>query len=383
MTAPEPVPAPCDPVVELPPENGGLPEAEARRIDFYWAGGVVAAIALLFIAVSLMRGVAVPVFVALGIAYVLNPVVTLLAARGLKRTLATALVFIGLSLIVYGVALYVIPVFSYQASKLPAFFQAASVKLVPWVETNFNVSVPNLIRERTEEIAAQASSLLSQNAPTAAKLLGSLATNTATLIFVLLATLVIPVLGFFFLADYPHLVGLARSLIPLRAVNLVSRRFAEADDVLSAFVRGQLTVGAILSVLYSIGLSIARIETAVVIGLIAGFGVMVPYVGPGIGMLLALVGVALSWDGPWQLVVVAITFGASMTLEGLFITPKVVGQKVGLPAVAIIIAVLAFSELFGFVGVLLAVPVTAVLKVVLRVVIARYRRTRIYLAAGT
>lgn len=378
----EPAPAPPAPVAELPPENGGLPEAEARRIDFYWAGGVVAAMALLFVAVSLMKGVAIPVFVALALAYVLNPIVTFLATRGLKRTPATALVFASLSLAIYGAALYVIPVFSDQAGKLPAFFQAASVKLVPWIETNFSVSVPGLIRERAEEFGAQASSLLSQNAPTAAKLLGSLATNTATLIFVLLAALVIPVLGFFFLADYPKLVGLARSLIPLRAVDLVSRRFSEADDVLSAFVRGQLTVGAILSVLYSIGLSIARIETAVVIGLIAGFGVMVPYVGPGIGICLALVGVALSWDGPWQLVVVAITFGGAMALEGLVITPRVVGQKVGLPAVAIIIAVLAFSELFGFVGVLLAVPSTAVLKVVLRVVVTRYRRTRVYLAGA-
>ncbi len=373
---------PSPPVVLVPaphPENFGLPEAEARRIDFYWAGGVVASMALLFIAVSLMKGVAIPVFLALALAYGLNPVVTALAARGIKRTLATVLVFGALSLLVYAVALYVIPVFADQAGKLPAFFKAASVQVVPWVETNFNVSVPGLIRQRAEELGSQTSSLLSQNAPTAAKLLGSLATNTAALVFTLLAVLVIPVLGFFFLADYPKLVALGRGLIPLRAVTLVSRRFAEADDVLSAFVRGQLTVGAMLSVIYSLGLSIARIEMAIVIGLIAGFGTLVPYVGPGIGVCLALIGVALSWYGPWQLVVVAITFLGTAVLEGLVITPRIVGQKVGLPPVAIIIAVLAFAEMFGFVGVLLAVPLTAVLKVVLKVVIARYRRTGVYL----
>ena len=373
----EPVPpAVLDP---LPPENCGLPEPEARRIDFYWAGGVVASMALLFIAVSLMKGVAIPVFLALALAYVLNPLVTAIASRGIKRTFATVLVFGALSLLVYAIALYVIPLFSDQAGKLPAFFKAASVQVVPWVETNFNISVPDLVRERAEEIGSQASTLLSQNAPTAAKLLGSIATNTATLIFILLAVLVIPVLGFFFLADYPKLIALGRGLIPLRAVSLVSRRFSEADDVLSAFVRGQLTVGAILSVIYSVGLSIARIETAIVIGLIAGFGTLVPYVGPGIGICLALIGVALSWYGPWQIVVVAITFLGTAVLEGLVITPRVVGQKVGLPPVAIIIAVLAFAEVFGFVGVLLAVPLTAVLKVVLKVVITRYRRTRIYL----
>jgi predicted PurR-regulated permease PerM len=367
---------------ELPPENCGLPEAEARRIDFYWAGGVVASMALLFIAVSLMKGVAIPVFLALALAYVLNPLVTAIASKGPTRTFATVLVFAALSLLLYGVALYVIPVFSDQASRLPSFFKAASVQLVPWIETHFNVSVPELIRQRAEDLGSQASLLLSQNAPTAAKLLGSIATNTATLIFILLAVLVIPVLGFFFLADYPKLIALGRGLIPLRAVSLVSRRFAEADDVLSAFVRGQLTVGAMLSVFYSVGLSIARIEMAIVIGLIAGFGTLVPYVGPGIGVCLALIGVALSWSGPWQLVVVAVTFLGTAVLEGLVITPRVVGQKVGLPPVAIIICVLAFAEVFGFVGVLLAVPLTAVLKVVLKVVITRYRRTRVYLTGA-
>ncbi len=363
-------------------ENGGLGEADARRIDFYWAGGVVAAMALLFFAVSLLKGVAIPVFVALALAYGLNPLVTALHAKGIRRTPATVIVFGGLSLLLTAIALYVIPLFADQAGKLPAFFKAASVQLIPWVEVNFNVSVPELIRQRAEEIGAQASSLLSQNAPTAAKLLGSLATNTASLIFILVAVLVIPVIGFFFLADYPKLVATARGLIPLRAVGLVSRRFAEADDVLSAFVRGQLTVGAILSVIYSVGLSAARIETAIVIGLIAGFGTMVPYVGPGVGVALALIGVALSWDGPWQLVVVAVTFLGTAVLEGLVLTPRIVGQKVGLPPVAIIIAILAFAELFGFVGVLLAVPVTAVLKVVLKVVIARYRRTDVYLTGA-
>ncbi len=372
----EPVPPPP----ELPPDNCGLPEAEARRIDFYWAGGVVASMALLFIAVSLVRGVAIPVFLALALAYALNPIVTFGAAQGLSRTAATAIVFVVFSLLVYGAALYIIPLFSEQAEKLPGFFKAASVQVVPWVETNFNVSVPGLIRERTEDLGNQASLLLSQNAPTAAKLVGSIATNTAALIFILVAVLVVPVLGFFFLADYPKLVALGKSLIPLRAVTLVSRRFSEADDVLSNFVRGQLTVGAILSVIYSVGLSIARIETAIVIGLIAGFGTLFPYVGPGLGVCLALVGVALSWYGPWQLVVVAVTFLGTAVLEGLVITPRVVGKKVGLPPVAIIIAILAFAEVFGFVGVLLAVPLTAVLKVVLRVVITRYRRTQVYLA---
>jgi predicted PurR-regulated permease PerM len=137
-------------------------------------------------------------------------------------------------------------------------------------------------------------------------------------------------------------------------------------------------VGAVLSVLYSIGLSIAGIDMAIVIGLVAGFGNMVPYVGTATGVVLALVSVVLNWQGPWQVAVILITFGGAQALEGLVIGPRIVGGKVGLPPVAVIIAVLAFGELFGFLGVLLAVPTSAILKVVLNVVIQRYRRTRAY-----
>lgn len=158
----------------------------------------------------------------------------------------------------------------------------------------------------------------------------------------------------------------------------MSRRFAEVDEVLSAFVRGQLIVGGVLSVIYAAGLSAARIDMAIVIGVIAGFGNMVPYLGTGVGIVLSLVGLMLSWQGPWQLAAVAATFVIGQMLEGFVITPRIVGEKVGLAPVAIILAILAFGELFGFVGILLAVPVAAILKVVLSVVVERYRRTRLY-----
>ncbi|RYZ35285.1 MAG: AI-2E family transporter, partial [Myxococcaceae bacterium] len=213
---------------------------------------------------------------------------------------------------------------------------------------------------------------------TAARLVASFAGNTARFVATLLGLSVVPVLAFFFLQDYPRIMGSIRDLLPRRSVALVSQRFREVDEVLSAFVQGQLAVGAILSVIYAVGLSVARIDLAIAIGLIAGFGNMVPYLGTGIGVVLALMGVLLSWQGPWQLAVVAATFVVGQMLEGFVITPRVVGEKVGLSAVAVILAVLAFGELFGFVGILLAVPASAILKVVLSVVIQRYRRTDLY-----
>ncbi len=375
-------PGPRSVPVEPPPDEGGLSEAEARRVDFAWSAGMVGSLALVFALLSVFGGVAVPVLLALAMAYVLNPLVTGLERRGLDRTLGTSVVFTGCLLLMIGAVLYLIPVFREEAVKLPDFFRRASERVVPQVESLLGRPLPELLRQRMTELGAQASEILQSAGPTAARLVASFAGNTARIVATLLGLLVVPVLGFFFLQDYPHLVGRVQGLVPRRAVGLVSRRFSEVDDVLSAFVRGQVTVGAILSVLYGTGLWFARIDMAIVIGVIAGFGNMVPYLGTALGVVLAVLGLMLSWQGPWQLAVVAGTFLVAQMAEGLFITPRIVGDKVGLSSVSVIIAILAFGELFGFTGILLAVPTTAILKVVLRVVVERYQRTALYTGEG-
>jgi predicted PurR-regulated permease PerM len=368
---------PAAPLHVVEPETE-LSEVEARRADFAWSGGMLGLIVLTFFLLSLFGGVAVPVLLALTLAYVLNPLVTVLERRGLDRTLGTSVVFAGCVLLMGGAVLYLIPVFREEAAKLPDFFRRATERVVPQVEALLGLPLPELLRERMQELGARASEIIQSTGPAAARLLAGFASNTARFVAMLLGLLVVPVLGFFFLQDYPKLVELAKSLVPRRASSLVNRRFAEVDEVLSAFVRGQLTVGAILSVLYGTGLWFARIDMAIVIGVIAGFGNMVPYVGTGVGVVLAILGLMLSWQGPWQIAAVAGTFMVGQMAEALVITPRVVGDKVGLAPVAVIIAVLAFGELFGFTGILLAVPTAAILKVVLRVVVERYRRTDLY-----
>ncbi len=378
---PEPAPEPVtlQVVRDVPADpRGDLSEAEARRVDFTWAVGMVGALGLVCALRSVFGGVAVPVLLALASASVLNPFVTALERRGLARSLGTTAVFGVGGLLLTGVVLYLVPVFRAEASKLPDFFLQASQRVVPQVESLLGYPLPDLLRERMAELGGRASELLQSAGPTAARLAASFAGNTARFVATLLGLMVVPVLAFFFLQDYPLLVERVKGLVPRRAVALVGRRFSEVDDVLSAFVRGQLTVGAILSVLYSTGLGLARIDMAIVIGAIAGFGNMVPYLGTTLGVVLALLGVMLSWQGPWQLAVVAGTFLVAQMAEGLVITPRVVGDKVGLSSVSVIIAILAFGELFGFTGILLAVPSTAILKVALRVAIERYQRTPLY-----
>ncbi|WP_418766709.1 AI-2E family transporter [Myxococcus xanthus] len=358
--------------------ENALSETDARRIDLWWSAVMVGSLGLVFALLSVFGGVAVPVLLALSGAYIFNPIVTELEKRRLDRTWGTTLVFAAGTLMLVGAVLYLIPVFREEASKLPDFFNRASTQVVPKVEGLVGHSLPDLVRQRTTELGKQASELVQSAGPAAARILASFAGNTARLVVTLLGLSVVPVLAFFFLQDYPRLMGMVKDLLPRRAVGLVSRRFAEVDEVLSAFVRGQLIVGGVLSVIYAAGLSAARIDMAIVIGVIAGFGNMVPYLGTGVGIVLSLVGLMLSWQGPWQLAAVAATFVIGQMLEGFVITPRIVGEKVGLAPVAIILAILAFGELFGFVGILLAVPVAAILKVVLSVVVERYRRTRLY-----
>jgi predicted PurR-regulated permease PerM len=355
-----------------------MSEEEARRIDLTWSLVMVGALALVFALLAVFGGVAIPVLLGLTGAYVFNPLVTALERRGLNRTWGTTIVFAGSTLALVGAVLYLIPVFREEAAKLPDFFRRASTQVIPRVEALLGLSLPEFVSQRTAELGAQASELLQSAGPAAAKLVASFAGNTARFMATLLGLSVVPVLGFFFLQDYPRLIELVRELIPKRAVALVSRRFAEVDEVLSAFVRGQITVGSILSVIYGTGLAIAGVDMAIVIGVIAGFGNMVPYLGTAVGLVLAMLGLMLSWQGPWQLAVVVGTFVVAQLAEGFVITPRVVGEKVGLTPVTVILAILAFGELFGFVGILLAVPVGAILKVVLRVVVLRYQKMSLY-----
>ncbi|MEN9798534.1 MAG: hypothetical protein RL653_2230 [Pseudomonadota bacterium] len=367
-----------------PPSVGDTPRGawSEAKVDLAWAGLMVAGLTALLLLLSLTHGVAVTVSLSLVLAYVLNRPVTLLAARTGSRTLATALVFVLLALAAVGAVLVLVPALWAQAERLPAFVMNASSSLVPRLEQWFGISAPSLLKERVGELGADASNLMKDVGPAVANVLARLATNTASLVATVVGLLVVPVLGFFFLKDYPALVERVAGLFPRRHAVQLRRRFSEVDAVLFAFVRGQLTVGALLSVLYAVGLSVARLEMAIVIGLVAGFGNMVPYVGTALGAVLAVLGLALSWHGPWQAGVVVGTFLVAQLLEGLVITPRVVGEKVGLSPVTVIVAVLAFGELFGFVGVLLAVPASAVLKVVGSVVLARYRESPWYSGSG-
>ena len=361
------------------PPSAGLSEAEARRADLLWAAGVSVGILLLFVMLSVARGAAGPVFISAFFAYALNPIIGWCEKRGMARNLAILLLFLAMAVAFTGALVYLVPTVGAEFTKLPEFIRDITTKAVPRVEALLGQPLPSNVRDAAQALSAKGGGIAEKVLPGLAGIaLGALGGTASLLASVLGLLVVIPVLTFYLLSDFNALVAFAKSLLPRRYEPLVAWRFAEVDSVLGAFIRGQVIVGAILACVYALGLSLARIDLAVVIGAVAGFGSIIPYVGPGIGIGLSLLAAAISWQGAWQLGVIGATFGLGMAAEGLFITPRVVGEKVGLSPLAVMVAILAFAEVFGFLGVLLAVPVTAALKVVGSAVIYRYRRSATY-----
>ena len=360
-----PVPAPVAPLVGR----------ELLKVDLIWAGVVVALVLVVLFFLEVARGVGVPLFTATALAYVLGPIASALERRGLSRTAAVALLFLcGLGTMA-GLLMFVVPSLDDEATKIPVFVEKAAGRLIPLVDRYFGVHTTWTSSKVTAALAQKLSSMGQEVAPIVVKALGS----TASLLVFLLGLLVVPVIAFHFMRLSPEVIRAAESLVPPRYRPHVVSRFQEVDRVLGAFVRGQLTVGAILAAIYAVGFSAAGIDMALGIALVGGFGNMVPYAGTAMAMVLGGLSLLVSSVAPWQVGVAGAAFLLAQILEPLVITPRIVGTRVGLHPVAIILAVLGYGELFGFVGVLLAVPTTAALTVVAKVLLARYRESTLYL----
>jgi predicted PurR-regulated permease PerM len=363
------------PKVDLPRLKA---EPASVRADLYWAAGIVLAFVALFLVLNLARGVAGPVLISLAFAYVLDPVADFFEARKFSRTLAVATIFVITFLLLGAFLIYLVPAVGAEVGRAPSFVQAISGRAIPAIERLIGSPLPHSFRDAAASFSTEGSDLTARLLPSLGRFAQAAVGGTWSVIGVALGILVVPVMTFFFLRDYDRIVAYFKDLLPAPHREHVSSRFHEIDTVLSSFVHGQLIDGAILATIYSIGLSFAGVDLAVVIGLIGGFGNLIPYVGTAVGVALALLSTLVSWQGPWQLVVVLATFAGGQALDALVIAPRVVGRRVGLTPVAVIVAVLAFGEIFGFVGVMLAVPTTAALKVVARVLIERYRAAPVY-----
>ncbi|KAB0665178.1 AI-2E family transporter [Oryzomonas japonica] len=321
-------------------------------------------------------------FIAFALAYMLNPAVIFLERKGVGRIPSILVVFTTALVICAGIAVFFVvslgSEFSNMQLNLPAYAQHLYEITPAAVKSYLGVETPAKLSLRLNDALAQARSVAPDIAKPLLNLLREAFSSTVALILALLGYFIIPVYLFYLLADLPRLKAFVQSFVPERHHRAYNAKLGEIDTVLGGFIRGQLSVCAILAVLYSVGLYFIGIDLAIAIGTLAGITFIIPYVGTIIGICLSVVMALLKFHDILHPLLCLGWFGLVQTLEGAIITPKVVGNTVGLHPLVAIIALLIGGEMFGLMGMLLAVPATAVLQVFLRSLAAWYRESDFY-----
>jgi predicted PurR-regulated permease PerM len=341
-----------------------------RQQATWW--GIAAAV--FFLVLWGLGSVLLPFLVGGAIAYFLDPLADRLERAGLGRTAATATISIIAILVFVLLALLVIPTLVRQLVGLVNAAPGIAAQLQEALTAKFPslMDSESVVRDTLNSIGK---TIQARGGELASGLLSSALGVISAVVFMV----VVPVVAFYLLLDWDHMVARIDALVPRDHAPTVRRLASEIDRVLAAFVRGQVSVCLILGSFYAIALMVVGLQFGLIVGAIAGLVTFIPYVGALIGGALAI-GLALyQFWGDWVSIgVVAGIFAVGQFLEGNVITPKLVGKSVGLHPVWLLFALSAFGTLFGFVGMLVAVPVAAALGVVLRFAIGRYTDSRLY-----
>ncbi len=353
-----------------------------RRQALFWSAALIAFIVFLFV----FRGVLLPFVAGFALAYFLDPVADFLERRGLSRLWATVVivsVFIG----IFTLALLVIvPILLDQLlgflDQVPGYLErlrelAASLPAgVDWLN--------GFLQLEPGALSAQIEQFLTDNAA----ILGDFATRILSgglaLVNVLGLLVVTPVVAFYMLLDWDRMVSQIDACIPRDYVDSVRRLGRDVNAAVAGFIRGQGTVCLILAVFYATALTLVGLNFGLLIGMFVGLISFIPYVGAFVGLFLS-VGVALVqfWPDWIMIALVVVIFFVGQTIEGNFLVPKLVGESVGLHPVWLMFALFAFGSLFGFTGMLIAVPASAAVGVLVRFAIARYLDSDLYLGSSS
>lgn len=329
-----------------------------------------------------LRSVLTPLFLAFAIAYVLDPVIDRFEAWKLPRPAGIAIVLVGLLGAVSAFVALVLPVVASDiasvARELPSKISALIASADPWL-TQHGIKVPHTTTEWMEKLGANANAMASSILAPAGGFLSAVLAGGFSMVGSVVAALVVPVLSVYFLNDFDRITAGVRKHLPRRYRAVVTEYAREIDRSLSHFIRGQLTVMAIMAVLYGTAYSILGVRLALPIGLISGTLSFIPYLGSAFALTSGLLMSLLGGFQPGQLVGVLIAYTIVQTLEGFVIAPRVMGKTVGIPDMWILIALFVGGEIFGFLGVLLAVPTAAVIKIFLARAVDYYHESELYL----
>jgi predicted PurR-regulated permease PerM len=341
-----------------------------------WLGGFVVLGLLLW----LLGPVLTPFAVAALLAWMADPLVTRIERSGRSRATAVTLVFLLMTLLVVVVVLLLVPMLKGQfeqavqwGPKLGAWITGTAI---PWVESRFDVSIAAYVDPA--ELGALLKEHWQQAGGVAANLIGGLSKSGLAFLALVANLLLIPLVTFYFMRDWRGMISAVHELIPRPLEPTVVRLARESDDVLGGFLRGQVSVMIALGVIYGVGLSLIGLDLGFLIGMIAGLLSFVPYLGTAIGLVAAVIATLVEHGDLFHLVLVCAVFGGGQVIEGFVLTPWLVGDRIGLHPVAVIFAIMAGGQLFGFLGILLALPAAAVFMVLLRYAHERYTQSLLY-----
>ncbi|MEW6481200.1 MAG: AI-2E family transporter [Pseudomonadota bacterium] len=339
-----------------------------------------AAIALaIWLLLTLLAPVLMPFLLAAVLAYALHPLVERLHARRIPRWLGAGVAITLLMLVLLAVVLLIVPVITKQVpllkEQVPALLERVNESLIP-LAARFGIDLQidvAQVREWLRGLVTGHESELING------LLSSLRIGGSALAAVFGNLVLTPIVAYYLLLDWGPLVERTKGLIPPRWRLAVQGFLDETDEVLGQYLRGQLLVMGVLAVFYTVGLALVGLKLALPIGVFTGLAVFVPYLGFGLGLVMALLAAVLQFQAVWGVAAVAVVYAIGQVVESMYITPRLLGERIGLHPIAVIFALMAFGHLFGFVGVLIALPASAVLLVAIRRAKQGYLSSNLYL----
>ncbi len=337
--------------------------------------GVVLLLGVLY----LLRGVIAPLFVAFLLAYALDPAVDRLERAHVPRALGAVMVMMLLTGAVGAFLVFAVPMFLDElrsaGEDLPKQIEGLQQRLDPWLFKNFKVHAPHDVTELAKSLSGTQIGTVAATALTAVF-------GTLSYVGVALSALIIPVFAVYLLIDFDRIVRRVADLVPRRHISAVSGVAKQIHNTLGGWVRGQLTANLVLAALYATGLRIVDIRLAVPIGVLTGMLAFIPYVGFAVGLTCALAMAILDWTGIGTVLAVLLVMAGVQILDSIVVTPRIVGRSVGLRPLEVLVTMMGAGTLFGFLGVLLAVPLGAVVKILVTRGVRAYLASNFYLRRG-
>ncbi|MDP1724261.1 MAG: AI-2E family transporter [Alphaproteobacteria bacterium] len=347
---------------------------QVQKSNYFW---FMLLIAFLFF-VYIFQHVLLPFVVGIGLAYLLDPFTTKMSKWGLPRWAGTTIALLLFTIFIVFLVLLLFPLVQAQFIEFVSWFPTFLMRVKQYIEPYIAKIENYLALQNIMPLKTMANDHIGEAISWIGKFLGDIVSSGAALANLFALFFVTPVVAFYLLRDWPLIVQKIRGWFPRHHEKTLHDLFKDMDSTLAGFIRGQLIVCLILALYYGLGLTIVGLNFGLVIGILSGVLSFIPYVGSIFGFVFSM-GLALVQFEEWSsIALVGVVFFSGQVIEGHFLSPVLVGNRVGLHPVWIIFALLAAASIFGFVGALLAIPFAALAGVLIRFLISKYLKSDYY-----